>query len=119
MKRLTKKQKQIKIREARLHLLKWSWFKRINSPQAQPMPILKRRKKRNRGQTMMEYIVLVAIIAVASIPVLTLLGNVFRDRVMNAADKMVNNQGGYHSEGSSMVQDGHNKVKKNMGNFHK
>jgi len=105
----------LKLKQARIHLIKWAWIKRLNTIK----PISPKPRRKARGQSMMEYIILVALLAVGSIPVVTLLGNVFRDRVMNAADKMVNNKGGYHSQGRTLVQEGKSKVRKNMGNFHK
>ncbi len=42
-------------------------------------------QNRRRGQTMMEYIVLVALLGVASIPIVKILGSTFRDRVNMAA----------------------------------
>lgn len=75
-----------------------------------------------RAQTMMEYIIIVALIAVASIPVATILGNVFRDRVMHAADKIVNGDHApkYRDRGDALIREGNqdSKVKKGMGDFY-
>ena len=76
-------------------------------------------RTKKQGQTMMEYIIIIALIAAASIPVVSILGNVFRDRVQNAADAMINNEGGYQSRGSEFVKQGQNRVKKNMGDFYR
>jgi len=69
------------------------------------------------GQTMMEYIIIVALLAVASIAVTTVLGNVFRDRVMHSADAMVGHTGGYQDQGREAIQQGQNHIKRGMDNF--
>lgn len=69
-----------------------------------------------KGQTMMEYIILVSLLAVASIPVAKILGDVFRDRLLKAADKVAGSDS-YSGEASKMVQDGREQVKKNMRDF--
>jgi hypothetical protein len=73
-----------------------------------------------RGQTMMEYIILVALLAVASIPVAKLLGDVFRNHVMRSANAIVN--GGsqerhYTDRGNAMLRQGERKVERNMSDF--
>lgn len=72
----------------------------------------------SRGQTMLEYIILVALLAVGSIPVAKILGDVFRDRVMVSADKIVGD-GVYTSEGNSIVSQGEGKVRRNMKDFYR
>lgn len=83
--------------------------------------LFKRRNKNGaaKGQTMMEYIILVALLAVASIPVAKILGDVFRDRVLNAADAMVDNKARVQDQGTQIVQGGQNKVKRSMSDFYK
>ncbi|MDB5038351.1 MAG: hypothetical protein JWQ35_1879 [Bacteriovoracaceae bacterium] len=73
-------------------------------------------KARSRGQTMMEYIVLVALLAVASIPIAKILGDVFRDRVLKSADEIAGG-GNYDSSADTMVQEGKDKVKRSMKDF--
>lgn len=71
---------------------------------------------------MMEYIIVVALIAVASIPVATLLGNVFRDRVMHAADKIVNGErrSAYRDRGAELIREGNqdSKIRKDMSDYY-
>ena len=71
-----------------------------------------------RGQAMLEYIILVALLAVASIPVAKILGDVFRDRVMLSADKIAGD-GNYSSEGAEIVTQGRGKVRRSMKDFHR
>ena len=69
---------------------------------------------------MLEYIIIIALLAVASIPVVKILGDVFRDRVMNAADKMVDEDGGYTNQGPAIVREGkEGKVRKSMSDFYR
>ena len=72
--------------------------------------------KPTRGQTMMEYIILVALLAVASIPIAKILGDVFRDRVLRAADEIAGGEN-YHPEANSMVQEGKDKVRRSLKDF--
>jgi hypothetical protein len=65
---------------------------------------------------MMEYIILVALLAVASIPVAKILGDVFRDRVLKSADEIAGG-GNYQPEADRFVQEGQNKVKRSMKDF--
>ena len=74
---------------------------------------------KRRGQTMMEYITLVALIAVASIPIAKILGDVFRDRVLNAADAMIDNKGQIQDQSTEIVRGGQDKVRRSMSNYYK
>ncbi|MBN8555736.1 MAG: hypothetical protein J0L93_09855 [Deltaproteobacteria bacterium] len=75
-------------------------------------------KHLNKGQTMMEYIILVALLAIASIPVAKVLGDVFRNHMMRSADAMVNGRTrDYHDRGRELIREGANKVKRDMNNF--
>jgi Flp pilus assembly pilin Flp len=76
------------------------------------------KKRTNQGQAMMEYIILVALLAVASIPVVTMLGDVFRDRATAAADKMVDRKAGYHEQGVEIVREKQDQVRKSMSDFY-
>jgi len=78
------------VKRQRILMLRRLWVRRMR--QRHKKGIYRRRNR--KAQTMMEYVILVALLAVGSIPVLTTLGNVFRDRVLHAADKMVGNKGG-------------------------
>lgn len=69
-----------------------------------------------KGQTMMEYIILVGLLAVASIPIAKILGDVFRDRVLRAADEIAGSEN-YQSGAGQMVQGGRSKVKRTMKDF--
>ena len=75
-------------------------------------------KNGKKGQTMMEYIILVALLAIASIPVAKILGNVFRNHMMRSADAMVNGRThDYHDRGREMIREGATKVNRDMNNF--
>lgn len=76
------------------------------------------KNSKRKGQTMMEYIVLVALLAVASIPVVKVLGDTFRDRVLNAADAMVGGAGGVKNEGGQIVKTGNKNKRRDMTDFH-
>ena len=93
--RLDKKQKDLELRS---QFQKYDWH------------------RPTRGQTMMEYIVLVALLAVASIPIAKILGDVFRDRVLHSADEIAGG-GNYSSESERMVQEGQEKVRRSMKDF--
>lgn len=77
--------------------------------------------KAKRGQAMMEYIIVVALIAVASIPIMTIFGNIFRDRVMHAADQMVNGEGAsqHENQAKEELEKGENRVRRGMNNFYR
>jgi type IV pilus assembly protein PilA len=75
-------------------------------------------RKNFQGQTMLEYIILVALLAVASIPVAKMLGDVFRDRVVKSADEIAGG-GTYSSDADSIVKDGKSKVRRSMKDFYK
>ena len=72
---------------------------------------------RRRGQTMMEYIVLVALLGVASIPVLKILGDVFRDRVNMAANEIGGESG--NSKSKEILEDSGSKVHRSMKDFYR
>ncbi len=74
-------------------------------------------KARRRGQTMMEYIVLVALLGVASIPILKTLSDVFRDRVNMAANEIGGESG--DSKAAEILKDSEKKVYRSMKNFYK
>jgi hypothetical protein len=88
----------------------------LDFPERESMKLFINRILSKRGQTMMEYIILVALLAVASIPVAKILGDVFRDRVLRSADEIAGG-GNYASEGDRMVQEGKGKVKRSMKDF--
>jgi len=70
----------------------------------------------SRGQTMMEYIILVALLAVASIPVVKVLGNVFRANILESADAIMGDtEFNKKSEIGDAVQN--TKVKRSMSDF--
>ena len=76
-----------------------------------------RRADRRRGQTMMEYVVLVALLGVASIPIIKTLGDVFRDRVNLAANEIAGESG---SSKSTEILDGSDRrVRRSMKDFYK
>ncbi len=77
---------------------------------------LRKKQSKHQGQTMMEYIVLVVLLAVASIPVTKILGDVFRDRVLESADKIAGDES-YESQGENIVEEGNEKVKRSMKDF--
>lgn len=74
-------------------------------------------KKNKKGQTMMEYIILVALLAVASIPIIRTLGNVFRSNILESADSLVSGSK-FSGDGEDMVDKASKKVKRTMSNFH-
>jgi Flp pilus assembly pilin Flp len=75
-------------------------------------------ERKAKGQTMMEYIILVALLAVASIPIVRVLGNVFRSNLLESADALVDGTQ-YRGEGAREVQGAANKVHRSMKNFHR
>lgn len=72
---------------------------------------------RKKGQAMMEYIILIALLAVASIPVVTTLGNIFRDRVMSSAESMTGDEV-YRSQATQMGRGAEKKVRRDMRSFY-
>jgi Flp pilus assembly pilin Flp len=80
-----------------------------------PMTI---KKQKNKGQAMMEYIVLVALLAIASIPVIKILGNTFRSNALQSADALLGD-GNYNEQDDQWVKDGSDKVQQDMRGFHK
>lgn len=78
---------------------------------------MKKKFKNIKGQTMMEYIIIVALLAVASIPVAKILGDVFRDRVALAA-REISGESGYSSQSKGMIQDINSKIKRSMRDFY-
>jgi hypothetical protein len=79
-----------------------------------------KRKTHSAGQTMMEYIILVAVLAIASIPVAKILGNVFRTKVMSAADAMVKGKSQaktFDGKAEQLIREGEQKVDRDMSNF--
>ncbi len=91
----------------------------IESSDRQPT-YSQRAPQNQRGQTMMEYIILVAILAIASIPVAKVLGNVFRSKVMSAADAMVTGKEQnrtYNKRAQQYIRNAEDKVERDMSNF--
>lgn len=76
-------------------------------------------KKQIKGQTMIEYIILVALLAALSIPIVTMLGNVFRDRMINVADEMVDGNAHVENQGTQMVKDAQKKVRRRINDFNR
>lgn len=75
-------------------------------------------RAQTRGQTMMEYILLVALLAIGSIPVVAVLGDMFRDRVMNSAEMMMGGpESSYQDQASDIMTKGKNRVRRTMKNF--
>jgi len=67
---------------------------------------------------MVEYILLVALLAVASIPIIKVLGDVFRTNLLESADALVGG-GNYSGRGSAIVGGSSGKVSRSMKNFNK
>ncbi len=65
----------------------------------------------------MEYIILVALLAVASIPVVKVLGDSFRSNVLQSADALVDGTL-YDDDTSTQITNSTNKVRRSMNNFH-
>lgn len=73
---------------------------------------------KNRGQTMMEYIILVALLAVASIPIIKVLGNSFRANLLDSADALMG--GSEYSKKSHLgdsISGAEKKVRREMSDF--
>ena len=64
----------------------------------------------------MEYMVLVALLAVGSIPVVKILGDVFRDGILDSADAL-SGGGSYSRDSKKMVREGKDHVRKKMDNY--
>ncbi len=77
---------------------------------------LNHKNKKKSGQTMMEYVVLVALLAVASMPIVKILGDVFRDRVLASAKRIAGEN--YQSQGGAIASPGEGKVRRSMKDFH-
>jgi len=75
-------------------------------------------KQGKSGQTMMEYMVLVALLAIASIPVIRVLGNVFRSNLLESADALVDGSK-YEGRGADEVGKASGQVHRSMRNFHR
>ncbi len=72
--------------------------------------------RHRKGQTMMEYIVLVALLGVASLPIIKILGDTFRDRVSMAAHEIGGEDG--DSAAKTILKPAASKVKKSMRDFY-
>jgi pilus assembly protein Flp/PilA len=68
-----------------------------------------------RGQTMLEYLLLVALIAVGSIGIVTILGDTLRVKIQNAANRLAGESESIDAR--QVVKDSDGKVRRNIGNF--
>lgn len=67
---------------------------------------------------MVEYIILVSLLAVASIPIIKVLGDVFRTNLLESADALVGG-GNFNGRGAGIVSGASDKVHRSMRNFNK
>lgn len=79
--------------------------------------VITKSKSKTRGQTLTEYLLLVCLLAVGSLPIITILSNVLRDRVEVAAKRI----GGQtrQSEADSILKSSDKKVRRGMHDFWK
>ncbi len=68
-----------------------------------------------RGQTMLEYLLLIALIAVGSIGIVTILGDTLRVKIQNAANRLAGES--ETMDARQIVKDSEGKVRRNVGNF--
>jgi Flp pilus assembly pilin Flp len=68
-----------------------------------------------RGQTMLEYLLLIALIAVGSIGIVTILGDTLRVKIQNAANRLAGESESIDAR--QVVKDSDGKVRRNIGNF--
>ena len=68
-----------------------------------------------RGQTMLEYLLLIALIAVGSIGIITVLGDTLRVRIQNAANELVGEREMRDAKEITQGSDRH--IRKSMENF--
>ena len=61
-------------------------------------------KKMKKGQTMVEYIIIVALIAIALVGVFSFFGKTVHKKVRGAAETLTNEQGGEY-EGEQKIKD--------------
>lgn len=82
----------------------------------QKLPKHKRIRRRERGQGMTEYVIIVAIIAIATIGVVSLFGNNIRALFGSSANALVGESTNPTELGGTTV--GENVVKRDLSNFH-
>jgi pilus assembly protein Flp/PilA len=68
-----------------------------------------------RGQTMLEYLLLIALIAVGSIGIVTILGDTLRVKIQNAANRLAGESESIDAR--QIVKDSEGKTRRNIGNF--
>ena len=71
---------------------------------------------RSKGQTMMEYIILVALLGVASLPILKILGDTIRDRINMVANEIGGQSAS--SEAPSLLQNSKSKIRRSMKDYY-
>jgi len=74
-----------------------------------------KRTARSRGQTMLEYLLLIALIAVGSIGIVTVLGDTLRAKIQNAAMRLADQA--ENQDAREIVAGSKEKVRRTIGNF--
>ncbi|GHT90195.1 integral membrane protein [Betaproteobacteria bacterium] len=83
---------------------------------------MRQQKKRSLGQGMVEYIIIVAVVALGSIAVYTAFGDVLRGQVATAAETLegeVTGKGRESAKDASQRSVKEDSLKKTMGNYEK
>lgn len=78
---------------------------------------IRRNQNQKRGQTMMEYVVMVALIAIASIPIIKVVGDVLRANLIETASAL-SGENAAQEDRKSMVEGGKDDVRRSLKNFH-
>lgn len=73
------------------------------------------RSKKSSGQTLTEYLLLICLITVGSIPIIGILSNVLRDQMNSAAHRLADRTA--DSQSGEILRPAREKVRRNLADF--